>query len=152
MTSKAGKARILESAEGATIDVILTGILGAIAVTPMMNALRLTDIRPIADPANNEECIVADVSDRAAIERMMEGVSAVVYMTGVGGNTTIEDLFRVAYLSDADTVFYGSADMPALVDLLERAADQVPKEISLQDALAIPAVRALSPHLNALPR
>ena len=33
--------------------------------------------------------------DRAAIERMMQGVAAVVYMTGVGGDYTLEDLFRV---------------------------------------------------------
>jgi uronate dehydrogenase len=85
----------------ATERVLITGAAGAIG-TALRNGLRadwrhlrLTDVRPIADPTPNEECIVADISDRAAIERMMEGVAAVVYMTGVGGDYTLEDLFRV---------------------------------------------------------
>jgi len=81
--------------------ILITGAAGAIgtALRQGLRAgwshLRLTDVRPIEDPANNEECIVADVSDRAAIERMMEGVSAVVHLTGVGGEYSLEDLFRV---------------------------------------------------------
>src|SRR5271169_1347534 len=85
----------------ATERVLITGAAGAIG-TALRNGLRadwrhlrLTDVRPIADPTPNEECIVADISDRAAIERMMEGVAAVVYMTGVGGDYTLDDLFRV---------------------------------------------------------
>jgi uronate dehydrogenase len=85
----------------ATDRVLITGAAGAIG-TALRNGLRadwrhlrLTDVRRIADPTRNEECIVADISDRAAIERMMESVAAVVYMTGVGGDYTVEDLFRV---------------------------------------------------------
>ncbi len=81
--------------------VLITGAAGAIG-TALRNGLRadwrhlrLTDIRPIADPANNEETFVTDIGDRAALERMMQGVRAVVYMTGVGGDYTLEDLFRV---------------------------------------------------------
>ncbi|MFO1159440.1 MAG: hypothetical protein U1E60_11420 [Reyranellaceae bacterium] len=33
--------------------------------------LRLTDVRPVPDPAANEEVIVADIADRSAIEGMM---------------------------------------------------------------------------------
>lgn len=81
--------------------VLITGAAGAIgsALRTGLRAgwshLRLTDARPVQDPANNEECIAADVSDRAALERMMDGVSAVVHLTGVGGEYTLEDLFRV---------------------------------------------------------
>ena len=85
----------------ATDRVLITGAAGAIG-TALRNGLRadwrqlrLTDNRPIANPTPNEECIIADVADRAAIERMMQGVAAVVYMTGVGGDYTLEDLFRV---------------------------------------------------------
>jgi uronate dehydrogenase len=85
----------------ATDRVLITGAAGAIG-TALRNGLRsdwrhlrLTDIRAITDPANNEEVFVSDVGDRAALERMMEGVRAVVYMTGVGGDYTLEDLFRV---------------------------------------------------------
>jgi len=85
----------------ATDRVLITGAAGAIG-TALRNGLRadwrhlrLTDSRPIADPAPNEECIVADVADRAAIERMMPGVAAVVHLAGVGGDYSLEDLWRV---------------------------------------------------------
>jgi uronate dehydrogenase len=81
--------------------VLITGAAGAIG-TALRNGLRaewrhlrLTDNRPIADPAANEECIAADIADRAAIERMMQGVAAVVHLAGVAGDYTLEDLFRV---------------------------------------------------------
>ena len=55
--------------------VLITGAAGAIG-TALRNGLRagwphlrLTDARPIKDPAPNEEVIVADVGDRAAIEQ-----------------------------------------------------------------------------------
>jgi uronate dehydrogenase len=85
----------------ATDRVLITGAAGAIGTAlriglrPAWRQLRLTDIRPIPDPTSNEECIVADVGDRAALERMMQNVKAVVHMTGVGGDYTLEDLFRV---------------------------------------------------------
>jgi uronate dehydrogenase len=81
--------------------VLITGAAGAIgtALRHGLRAgwprLRLTDARAIQEPANNEECVLADISDRAAIERMMDGVSAVVHLTGVGQDYTLEDLFRV---------------------------------------------------------
>jgi uronate dehydrogenase len=81
--------------------VLITGAAGAIG-TALRNGLRadwrhlrLTDAKPIANPTPNEECIVADISDRAAIERMMDGVAAVVHLAGVGGDYTLEDLWRV---------------------------------------------------------
>ena len=81
--------------------VLITGAAGAIGTALRQGLrdkwprLRLTDARPIANPANNEECIAADIGDRAAIERMMEGVGAVVHLTGVGQDYSLEDLFRV---------------------------------------------------------
>src|SRR6516225_4730063 len=81
--------------------VLITGAAGAIG-TALRNGLRrdwhhlrLTDNRPIANPTPNEECFVADIGDRVAIERMMQGVAAVVHLAGVGGDYTVEDLFRV---------------------------------------------------------
>src|ERR1700731_3739987 len=84
-----------------TDRVLITGAAGAIG-TALRNGLRgawrhlrLTDAKPIANPTANEECIVADISDRAAIERLMDGVAAVVHLAGVGGDYSLEDLFRV---------------------------------------------------------
>lgn len=85
----------------ATDRVLITGAAGAIgtALRAGLRAgwqrLRLTDARTIANLAPNEEAIVCDVSDRPAIERMMQGVKAVVHLTGVGSDYTLEDLFRV---------------------------------------------------------
>jgi len=85
----------------ATDRVLITGAAGAIGTASRTGLrgdwrrLRLTDNRPIADPTPNEECVVADIADRAAIERMMQGVAAVVHLAGVGGDYTLEDLFRV---------------------------------------------------------
>lgn len=81
--------------------VLITGAAGAIGTAlrnglrPAWRHLRLTDIRPARDLANNEEAIVADIADRAALERMMRGIRAVVHLAGVLGNYTLEDLFRV---------------------------------------------------------
>jgi uronate dehydrogenase len=81
--------------------VLITGAAGAIG-TALRDGLRsgwrhlrLTDARPVKNPTPNEEPIVADVGDRAAIDRMMQGVSAVVHLTGVGADYSLEDLFRV---------------------------------------------------------
>jgi uronate dehydrogenase len=85
----------------ATDRVLITGAAGAIgtALRDGLRAewrhLRLIDAKPIAKPTPNEECIVADIADRAAIERMMQGVAAVVHLAGVGGDYTLEDLWRV---------------------------------------------------------
>jgi uronate dehydrogenase len=85
----------------ATGRVLITGAAGAIG-TALRNGLRgtyrhlrLADNRPIANSTANEECIVADISDRAAIERMVDGVAAVVHLAGVRGDYTLEDLWRV---------------------------------------------------------
>ena len=84
-----------------TDRVLITGAAGAIgtALRDGLRAnwrhLRLTDIRPIQDLTNNEEAIVADVTDRPAIEAMMQGVSAVVHLAGVIGNYNLETLFQV---------------------------------------------------------
>src|SRR5690242_5076460 len=84
-----------------TDRVLITGAAGAIgtALRTGLRAtwrhLRLTDIRPLQNLANNEEAIVADIGDRAALERMMQDVRAVVHLAGVLGDYTLEDLFRV---------------------------------------------------------
>jgi uronate dehydrogenase len=81
--------------------VLITGAAGAIGTAlrtelrDKWRHLRLTEIRPLQELAGNEEAVVADISDRAALERMMQDVRAVVHLAGVGGNYTLEDLFRV---------------------------------------------------------
>lgn len=84
-----------------TDRVLITGAAGAIG-TALRDGLRrdwrhlrLTDIRPVRDPTANEETIVADITDRPAIEAMMQDVRAVVHLAGVQGNYDLETLFRI---------------------------------------------------------
>jgi len=84
-----------------TDRVLITGAAGAIG-TALRNGLRarwrklrLTDIRPIADLAGNEEFVAADATDRAAVEPLMRDVRAVVHLAGMVGTYTLEDLFRL---------------------------------------------------------
>jgi uronate dehydrogenase len=84
-----------------TDRVLITGAAGAIG-TALRNGLRanwrhlrLTDIRPVKDPGDNEEAVVADITDRSAIEHMMQDVRAVVHLAGVPGDYDLEALFRV---------------------------------------------------------
>ena len=84
-----------------TDRVLITGAGGGIGsalrdgLRPTWRHLRLTDIRPIGNVTTNEETILADISDRPALDAMMHGVRAVVHLAGVGGNYDLEALFRV---------------------------------------------------------
>jgi uronate dehydrogenase len=110
-----------------TDRVLITGAAGAIG-TALRNGLRedwrhlrLTDIRPVQDLANNEESIVTDIADRPAVETMMRDVKAVVHLAGMIGSYTLEDLFRVnarglfdvfesARLAGVERIIFGSSN------------------------------------------
>lgn len=83
-----------------TDRVLITGAAGAIGTALRSGLrghwrhLRLTDIRPVPDIAGNEESVVTDITDRPAVEGMMQGVKAVVHLAGMGSHT-LEALFRV---------------------------------------------------------
>ncbi|CAN7346185.1 hypothetical protein [Variovorax sp. LjRoot178] len=78
--------------------ILITGAGGRIGIALRYGLrsgrrhLRLTDVCPLEDLADNEDCVVADVSDRAAYENMMEGVSAAVHVAGAGANYSLEHL------------------------------------------------------------
>lgn len=110
-----------------TDTVLITGAAGAIG-TALRNGLRaswknlrLTDIRPIQDQTNNETFIQADIADRAELDRMTQGVKAVVYMTGAPSGSSMEELFRVncrgvfdvfesARLNGVERILYASSN------------------------------------------
>jgi uronate dehydrogenase len=81
--------------------VLITGAAGAIGtalrdrMAGVYAHLRLADIAPLADLRPTEEFFSADVADRAAVERMMPGVAALVHLAGVGGDYDLERLFHV---------------------------------------------------------
>jgi uronate dehydrogenase len=80
--------------------VLITGAAGAIGealrhgLRDRYCRLRLTDIRAVPDLADNEEQVVADIADRPAMERMMQGVAAVVHLAGAPGDHDLETLFH----------------------------------------------------------
>ena len=80
--------------------VLVTGAAGAIGsalrehLRPRYRHLRLTDRREIADLAANEEGVVADITDRPAMERAVAGCRALVHLAGIGGPGGLEALFR----------------------------------------------------------
>ena len=84
-----------------TDRVLITGAAGAIgtALRTGLRAnwrhLRLTDMKPVQNLANNEEAIVTDIADRSAVEGMMRDVKAVVHLAGMICSYTLEELFRV---------------------------------------------------------
>ena len=59
----------------------------------------------------------------------------------------VEALFGQAYKADATAVFYGSSGAPALIDVLSKVADAVPKAETLASLRRLPAVRALEARL-----
>jgi len=57
-------------------------------------------------------------------------------------------MFGDAYKADAIAVFHGSGDAPALIDMFDAAAAQVPAPLPLESVLRLPAVRALGIRLS----
>ncbi len=80
--------------------VLVTGAAGLIGgalrqgLRTNWRKLRVTDRAAIPEPANNEEAITADITDRPAIERVMHGVDALVHLAGAGGGFDLETLFE----------------------------------------------------------
>jgi uronate dehydrogenase len=80
--------------------VLITGATGMIGtmlragLRPRWRHLRLVVRRPVPDLAANEEIVIAQVDDRAAMTRAMEGVDAVVHLAAAAYEIDLETLFR----------------------------------------------------------
>lgn len=59
----------------------------------------------------------------------------------------VQDLFLTAYNTDARDVFYGNAELPALLDLLDLIADSVSNAETLGKLFTLSAVQALEKRL-----
>jgi uronate dehydrogenase len=84
----------------ATDLVLITGAAGAIGTVLRRGLrdryrLRLTDIRRIPDLAAGEEAVYLDVADRDGLERVLQGVAALVHLAGVPAEHDLETLFDV---------------------------------------------------------
>lgn len=69
--------------------LLLTGAAGGLgkALRDRLKAncsvLRLSDIAPLAEAGAGEEIVLADLADAAAVDRMVQGVDAIVHLGGV---------------------------------------------------------------------
>lgn len=68
--------------------ILITGAAGRLGtelrhgLAPLAERLRLSDINPIADLRPNEESVICDLADEAAILSLCEGVDAIVHFGG----------------------------------------------------------------------
>ena len=77
--------------------MLITGAAGAIGsclrdgLRPLVDELVLTDVRAI-EPGDNERFVPADLADRDAVTRAVEGVDAVIHLGAVPSEAPFEDL------------------------------------------------------------
>jgi uronate dehydrogenase len=124
--------------------ILITGAAGRIG-TALRQALRadwqkvrVTDLRPVADPWPNEEVVVASITDRPALERMMQDVTAVVHLAGTLGNYDLEtlfdtnarglfDVFETARLGGVERIIFASSNHTfGCYPITERVAPEHP--------------------------
>jgi len=80
--------------------VLITGAAGRIGsclragLHGELDELRLTDSRTIGDLTAGETYVQADLDDRSALRRAMEGVEAVIHLGGVADEAAFEELAR----------------------------------------------------------
>ena len=93
--------------------VLLTGACGKLArrlrlpLAGHYKHLRVTDLLPLEQMSDNEEPVTCDLSDRAAVEKLVDGVDAIVHFAG--------------YPREADWEAIFPANMVATVNLFEAA-------------------------------
>ena len=69
--------------------LLLTGAAGRLAgwlrphLAKRSGGVRSTDIRAFGSPGENEEIVQADLSDAAAVDRLVDGVGAIVHFGGI---------------------------------------------------------------------
>jgi len=87
----------IDPASGRVLVTGATGMVGAWlreGLRPRWRYLRLLVRRPVPDLAPNEEIVLGQVDDRAAVVRAMQGVDAVVHLAAAAYEFDLETLFR----------------------------------------------------------
>ncbi|KMQ81095.1 UDP-glucose 4-epimerase [Candidatus Burkholderia pumila] len=80
--------------------LLLTGAAGNLgrqmrgALADWADVVRLTDIAPLNDAAAHEEISAADLADRDAVMRLVEGVDAIVHLGGISIDAPFDDLIE----------------------------------------------------------
>ncbi|MBV8271471.1 MAG: NAD(P)-dependent oxidoreductase [Cupriavidus sp.] len=80
--------------------LLLTGAVGNLgrqlrgALAAWAEVVRVSDIAPLGQLAEHEEGIVADLADRDAVYRMLEGVDAVIHLGGISVEAPFDALME----------------------------------------------------------
>jgi len=80
--------------------LLLTGAAGNLgrqlrgALAAWAEVVRVSDIAPLGELAEHEEGIVADLADRDAVYRMLEGVDAVIHLGGISVEAPFDALLE----------------------------------------------------------
>jgi uronate dehydrogenase len=80
--------------------LLLTGAAGNLgrqlrgALAQWADVVRLTDIAPVDDAASHEEVGAADLADRDAVMRLVDGVDAIVHLGGISTDAPFDDLIE----------------------------------------------------------
>ncbi len=80
--------------------LLLTGASGGLgcvlreSLAPFTQTLRLSDIADLGAAAAHEEIVRCDLADKAAVERMVKGVDAIVHMGGISTEHAFEDILE----------------------------------------------------------
>lgn len=79
-------------------EILITGGAGRIGgflrrgLPELGWTLRLLDVKPVEDPAQQERALVGDIRDAALLDEAMAGVSAVVHLAGIPGEAPFADI------------------------------------------------------------
>jgi uronate dehydrogenase len=80
--------------------LLVTGAAGNLgrqlrgALSGWAERVRVTDIAAIADPLPHEEAVVADLSDRQAVDALVEGVDGIVHLGGISVDAPFDALLE----------------------------------------------------------
>ncbi|MCB1486657.1 MAG: NAD(P)-dependent oxidoreductase [Bauldia sp.] len=106
--------------------ILITGAAGGVAamIRPLLRSeyrLRLSDRRPVPDPAAGEEVVTADLDDLAALRRAIAGVDGIVHLGGYSVEADWEtihaanivgchNLFEAARLEGVGRIVFASSN------------------------------------------
>lgn len=80
--------------------LLLTGAAGGLGrvlrhtLSPMADVLRLSDVQPLGDAQPHEELQRCDLSDKQAVDHLVQGCDAIVHMGGVSVERPFEEILE----------------------------------------------------------
>lgn len=88
--------------------ILMTGAAGGLGkvlrerIKPWAEVVRLSDIADMGEARAGEELVQCDLSDKAAVMRLMEGVDAVLHFGGISTEAPFEDIMQANILGVAN--------------------------------------------------